>query len=67
MLRRRRWTRRDWAFVECVAVLFGLGLVLELLDLSAAKSGGIGWLWILPAIASLVGIMWLVAREPANL
>ncbi len=65
--RRRRTTRRDWSFVEFAAIMFVLGLALELLYVSNAPSGGVGWLWLLPGIAALIGFVLLAAREPTNL
>lgn len=67
MSRRSRRTPRNWSFIEMIVFLFFLGLILEILVLFVLKSAGFGWLWILPGIATLVGLMWLVAREPANL
>lgn len=65
--RRRRASSKDWSFFEFVAVLFIIGIVLELLFVSLSNAGGLGWLWVLPGMAALIGIVWLVAREPANL
>jgi len=63
---RRLRRRRDLAFFEFVAVLFVLGVLLEMLFVSAPLTGA-GWLWMLPTILGLVGILWFVAREPTNL
>ncbi len=65
--RRRRTYRRDWSFFGFVALLFAIGILVEMLEVTASRSGGIGWLWILPGVTMLIGLMWLVAREPANL
>ena len=65
-LRRRKRARRNYAFFEFVIVLFGLGILLEMLVVSA-PSLNTGWLWMLPSILGLVGILWFVAREPTNL
>ncbi|HYY47438.1 MAG TPA: hypothetical protein VFA17_01985 [Thermoplasmata archaeon] len=65
-LRRRKRARRNLAFFEFVIVLFGLGILLEMLVVSA-PSWDTGWLWMLPSILGLVGILWFVAREPTNL
>jgi len=62
-----RQTMRNRSFLEVVAILFGLGLTLEFLAIPLLKNGAPGWLWILPGIATLLGVMWLVSREPANL
>ncbi|HYT01113.1 MAG TPA: hypothetical protein VEO20_10685 [Thermoplasmata archaeon] len=64
---RRRTSSKDWSFLEFVAVLFVIGIVLELLFVSLSNAGGLGWLWVLPGLTALIGIVWLVAREPANL
>jgi uncharacterized membrane protein len=63
---RRLRRRRDLSFFEFVAVLFVLGMLLEMLFVSAPLTGA-GWLWMLPTILGLVGILWFVAREPTNL
>lgn len=63
----RRRSRIDRSFVEVVGVLFLLGLGLEVAYLSVPRSGGISWLWFVPGLLALFGILWLVAREPANL
>jgi len=44
-----------------------LGLFLEFLFLFVMKSAAVEWLLVLPAIGTLLGLMWLVSREPANL
>lgn len=62
-----RRAMRNRSFLEVIAVLFGLGVILELLAVALWKTGEPGWLWILPGIAMLLGMMWLVSREPANL
>lgn len=63
---RRRRRRRSSAFFEFVAVLFVLGVLLEVLFVSAPSTGA-GWLWMVPTLLGLVGILWFVAREPTNL
>ena len=67
MSTRVRQTLRNRSFLEAIAVLFGLGLVLEFLLVALSKTGEPGWLWFLTGIAALLGVMWLVTREPANL
>jgi FtsH-binding integral membrane protein len=62
-----RQTMRNRSFLEVVAVLFGIGLILELLTVALSISGSPEWLWFVPGIAALIGVMWLVSREPANL
>lgn len=62
-----RQAMRNRSFVEVIAVLFGLGVILELLAVAFSKTGEPGWIWFLPGIAMLLGIVWLVSREPANL
>ncbi len=47
--------------------LFLLGLMLEMLYVFRGASGGFEWLLVLPGIAALVGLIWLVSREPVNL
>ena len=65
---RSKWsTRRKRAFFEAVFPLILLGLFLELLFVFVRDSAAVEWLWILPAIGTLLGLMWLVSREPANL
>ena len=64
----RKWsTRRKWSFVEVVCPLILLGLFLEFLFLFVLNSAAMEWLLVLPAVATLLGLMWLVSREPANL
>jgi hypothetical protein len=65
---RRKWsTRRKWSFVEVVVPLILLGLFLEFLFLFVLNSAAVEWLLVLPAVATLLGLTWLVSREPANL
>jgi len=65
---RRKWSpRRRWAFAEVVFPLILLGLFLEFLFLFVMNSGEVEWLLVLPAVGTLLGLMWLVSREPANL
>ncbi|TLZ86606.1 MAG: hypothetical protein E6K02_05485 [Methanobacteriota archaeon] len=65
---RHKWSaRRRWSFVEVVGPLILLGLFLEFLFLFVLKTAAVQWLLILPAVATLLGLMWLVSREPANL
>ncbi len=65
---RNKWSaRRRWSFVEVVGPLILLGLLLEFLFLFVLRTAAVQWLLILPAVATLVGLMWLVSREPANL
>ena len=65
---RPKWsTRRKRSFLEVVLPLVLLGLFLEFLFASVRDSAAVEWLWILPAIGTLLGLMWLVSREPANL
>jgi len=65
---RNKWSaRRRWSFVEVVGPLILLGLLLEFLFLFVLKTAAVQWLLILPAVATLFGLMWLVSREPANL
>jgi hypothetical protein len=65
---RNKWSpRRRWSFVEVVCPLILLGLLLEFLFLFVLKTAAVQWLLILPAVATLIGLMWLVSREPANL
>jgi len=65
--RRKARRRRDWSFIEFTVTLFLLGLMLELLYVFRGTSGGFEWLLILPGVAALVGLIWLVSREPVNL
>jgi hypothetical protein len=65
-LRRRKRARRNFAFFEFVIVLFVMGVLLEMLIVTGGGSGA-GWLWMLPTILGLVGILWFVARQPTNL
>jgi len=44
-----------------------LGLFLEVLFLFVLNSAAAEWLLVLPAVGTLLGLMWLVSREPANL
>lgn len=65
---RRKWsTRRKWSFLEVVLPLILLGLFLEFLFLFVMKTAAVEWLLVLPAVGTLLGLMWLVSREPANL
>jgi len=65
---RNKWSaRRRWSFAEVVGPLILLGLLLEFLFLFVLKTAAVQWLLILPAVATLLGLMWLVSREPANL
>ena len=65
---RKKWSaRRRWSFVEVVCPLILLGLLLEFLFLFVLKAAAVEWLLLLPAVATLLGLMWLVSREPANL
>jgi len=59
--RRRRFDR---SFLELVGVLFILGIVFELLYLSVPKAGGTWWLWFVPGMIALLGLLWLVSRAP---
>ncbi len=67
--RRARTSRRnrDWAFIEFAVTLFLLGLMAELLYVFRGRSGGFEWLLVLPGVAALVGLIWLVSREPVRL
>src|SRR3989454_732264 len=65
---RRKWSpRRRRAFAEVVCPLILLGLFLEFLFLFVLQSAAVEWLLVLPAVGTLLGLMWLVSREPANL
>ena len=65
---RRKWSpRRKWAFVEVVSPLILLGLFLEVLFLFVMNSAAAEWLLVVPAVGTLLGLMWLVSREPVNL
>lgn len=65
---RRQWTtRRMRSFAEVVCPLILLGLFLEFLFLFVTSSAAVEWLLVLPAIGTLLGLTWLVSREPANL
>ena len=62
-----RQTLRNRSFLEAIAVLFGLGVILEVVLVALSKTGEPEWLWFLAGIAALLGVMWLVTREPTNL
>src|SRR2546425_11965962 len=65
---RRKWSpRRRWAFLEVVLPLILLGLFLEFLFLFVMNSAAVEWLLVLPAVGRLLGLMWLVSRDPPNL
>src|SRR3989449_11219025 len=65
---RRKWSpRRRWAFLEVVLPLILLGLFLEFLFLFVMNSAAVEWLFVLPAVGTLLGLMWLGSREPAKL
>ncbi|HEX9339595.1 MAG TPA: hypothetical protein VF992_00245 [Thermoplasmata archaeon] len=69
MPQRRRKSRKsqDRAFIEFAVTLFLLGLMLELLYVFRGRSGGFEWMLALPGVAALVGLIWLVSREPVRL
>ena len=63
-------TRRihpNWSFIEVLVLLFFFGLALESFLVAFPISGVPIWLLILGNVAAIAGLMWLVAREPANL
>ncbi len=59
-------TRRIRSFLEVVAILFVLGLILESVVLLSG-SGVSPWTWALVDVAALIGLVGLMSREPANL
>src|SRR2546428_6185817 len=67
MSTRVRQTLRNRSFLEAIAVLFGLGVILEFLLVALSKTGEPGWLWFLTGIAALLAGLWFVAPEPPNL
>ena len=62
-----RQTLRNRPFLEAIAVLFGLGVILEFVLVALSKTGEPGWLWFLTGLAALSGVMWLVTRESTDL